>query len=83
MVDFAGSQADVSVTFLVAFAGGIFLMVVLALYFNLSRNHHEWYVDEHWGDASIDDDEWGLAVAEARRAAKRKLADLADRAVTR
>ena len=78
-LDFAGGGVEVSATFLAAFAGFCFLLVAMALYFNLSGNHHEWYVDEHWGDASIDDDDWGLAIADARRASRRKLSELADR----
>jgi hypothetical protein len=79
LVDFAGTGVDVSASFLAFFAGFCLLLVVLALYFNLSGNHDEWYLDEHWGDASIDDDDWGFSIAEARRATNRKLAELADR----
>jgi len=83
LIDFAGTDVAVSATFMAAFMGFCLLLVVLALYFNLSGNHDEWYIDEHWGDASIDDDEWGLAIADARRATKRTLAELADRNAAR
>ena len=80
VMNFGGSEVDVSATFLAAFMGFCAFLVAVALYFNLSGNHDEWHIDEHWGDASIDDDDWGLAIAEARHAARRTLADLADRA---
>jgi hypothetical protein len=80
---FAGTGADVSGWFVASFAGFMLLLVVLAFYFNLTPNHREWYVDEHWGDGSIDDDEWGLAVAQSRLTARRKLAELADRDAAR
>src|SRR3954447_1039756 len=79
MMDFAGSGVEVSAGFLLSFVGVVMLLPLLALYFNL-RNHDELYIDEHWGDGSIDDDEWGLAIGEARRSANRKLAELAERA---
>jgi hypothetical protein len=78
-VDFAGSGVDVSATFLAEFFGFCVLLVAVALYFNLSVNHTGSYVDEHWGDGSIDDDDWGLALADARRSTSRALKELADR----
>ena len=78
-VEFAGGGGDVSLTFMLGFFGFCVFLVAMALYFNLTRNHHEYYLDEHWGDASIDDDEWGFALADAKRATQRKLAELADR----
>ena len=80
---FAGAGVDVSGWFMASFAGFMLLLVALAFYFNLTPNHREWYVDEHWGDGSIDDDDWGLAVAESRLAARRKLAELAERNTAR
>ena len=77
LMDFAGSGVEVSAGFLLGFAGLVMLLPLLALYFNL-RNHDELFVDEHWGDGSIDDDDWGFALAEARRTTSRKLAALAD-----
>jgi hypothetical protein len=82
-VDFGGSGVDVSASFMAAFAGFCLLLVFLAMYFNRSVNHTGWYVDEHWGDGSIDDDDWGLAVADARQSTSRTLKELADRAEAR
>ena len=79
LFDFGGSGVDVPAGFVAAFMGVLVLFVVFALYFNLTGNHSEWYIDEHWGDASIDDDDWGLAIAEARRNSRRTLTELADR----
>ena len=78
MMDFAGSGVNVSATFLIAFWGACLLLVGLGFYFTLTKNPDEWYIDEHWGDASIDDD-WALALADAKRSTQRKLTVLADR----
>jgi hypothetical protein len=80
---FAGGGVDVSGWFVAFFVGFMLLLVGLAFYFNLTPNHREWYVDEHWGDGSIDDDDWGLAIADARRSTRRALAELADRDAAR
>lgn len=37
------------------------------------------WVDKFWGDGSIDDDEWGLSVFNARQTGDRKRAELAER----
>ena len=76
--DFAGSPVNASPLYLLGFFGFILFLVFAALYFNL-RNGHE-YVDEHWGEGDIDDEEWGYSLAEARAATRRRLAELADRA---
>lgn len=78
MMDFAGSGVDVPAIQLFAFFGFCLLLVSAGLYFNL-KNGHE-YVDEHWGEGDIDDEEWGYSLAEARRTTQRRLAELADRA---
>ncbi|MCU1451350.1 MAG: hypothetical protein JWP02_3520 [Acidimicrobiales bacterium] len=78
-VDFAGSGVDVSAAFMVEFFGFCVLLVAMAMFFNRSVNHTGWYVDEHWGDGSIDDDDWGLSIAEARKSTSRALKELADR----
>jgi hypothetical protein len=75
--DFAGSQVDASPLYLLAFFAFILFLVSAALYFNL-RNGHE-YVDEHWGEGDIDDEEWGYSLAEAKAATRRRLAELAER----
>jgi hypothetical protein len=77
MMDFAGSGVDVPAAQLVLFFAFCLSIVFAALYFNL-RNGHE-YVDEHWGEGDIDDEEWGFSLAEARAATRRRLAELADR----
>jgi hypothetical protein len=78
MMDFAGSGVDVPASQLILFFGFVLSLVFAALYFNL-KNGHE-YVDEHWGEGDIDDEDWGFSLAEAKRATKRRLAELADRA---
>jgi len=78
MMDFAGSGVNISATFLLAFWGACLLLVGLAFYFTLTKSPDEWYIDEHWGDASIDDD-WALALADAKRTSRGKLRELADR----
>jgi len=77
-MDFAGSGVDIPAIQLIGFFAFILFLVFAALYFNL-RNGHE-YVDEHWGEGDIDDEEWGFSLAEARAATRRRLAELADRA---
>ena len=62
---------------LLAFFGFILFLVFSGLYFNL-RNGHE-YVDEHWGEGDIDDEDWGYSLAAAKAATRRRLAELADR----
>ena len=81
--DYAGSTVDVSAALVLEFVGLCILLVAPALYFNRSVNHEGDYIDEHWGDGSIDDDDWGLALADARRATSRQLAELADRSTAR
>lgn len=76
--DFAGSPMNASPLFLIGFLGFMMFLVFAGLYFNL-RNGHT-YVDEHWGEGEIDDEEWGYSLAEARAATRRRLAELADRA---
>jgi len=75
--DFAGSPVNASPLYLVGFFAFILFLVFTALYFNL-RNGHE-YVDEHWGEGDIDDEEWGYSLAAAKAATRRRLAELADR----
>ena len=77
MMDFAGSPMNASVLELLGFFAFILFLVFAALYFNL-RNGHE-YVDEHWGEGDIDDEEWGYSIAAAKAATRRRLAELADR----
>jgi hypothetical protein len=77
MIDFAGSGVDVPVSQLVLFFAFCLSLVFAALYFNL-KNGHE-YVDEHWGEGDIDDEDWGFSLAEAKLATKRRLTELADR----
>jgi hypothetical protein len=77
MMDFAGSGVDIPAGSLALFFGICVAFVLAALYFNLANGHE--YVDEHWGDGSIDDDDWGMSLADARRATQRRLAELADR----
>jgi hypothetical protein len=36
-------------------------------------------VDKFWGDGSIDDDDWGLAVFNARQAGNQRRAEMAER----
>ena len=69
---------NASPLFLIGFFSFVFFLVFTALYFNL-RNGHE-YVDEHWGEGDIDDEEWGYSLAAAKAATRRRLAELADRA---
>ena len=76
-LDFAGSQVDASPLYLAGFFAFVLFLVFAALYFNL-RNGHE-FVDEHWGEGDIDDEEWGYSIAEAKAATRRRLAELADR----
>ena len=78
LMDFAGSAVDVPAVQLIGFFAFCLFLVFAALYFNL-RNGHE-YVDEHWGEGDIDDEEWGYSLTEARAASRRRLAELADRA---
>ena len=77
MMDFAGSGVDVPAIQLFGFFAFILFLVFAALYFNL-RNGHE-YVDEHWGEGDIDDEDWGYSLAAAKAATRRRLAELADR----
>ena len=77
-IDFAGSGVNISATFLIAFWAACMLIVGLAFYFTLNKSPDEWYVDELWGDASIDDD-WALALADAKHNSRGKLRELADR----
>ena len=81
--DFAGSQVDIPLSSIVAFAVFTVLLVALPVYFNRSVNHEGDYIDDRWGYGTVDDDEWGLAVADARRVANRYLAHLAERSDAR
>jgi hypothetical protein len=74
--EYGGTPVDVPASWLLGFCGFCFLLVVMTVYFNRSTNHDAYYVDEHWGDGSIDDDDWALAILDARRAANSKLRDL-------
>ena len=74
--DFAGGRVDVAGTFLVGFLLLTLLCVVVPLLFNQSADP-SLYVDEHWGNGSIDDDDWGMDVAAARRATQVRLRALA------
>jgi len=78
MMDFAGSGVDVPASQLIGFFAFILFLVFAALYFNLKNGHT--YVDEHWGEGEIDDDDWGFSLAEAKAKTRRRLAELADRA---
>jgi hypothetical protein len=80
--DFAGGQLEISLASLLAFIGLMAFLLVVPLYFNLAVNHRD-FIDEHWGDGSIDDDDWGVSIAEAKRTINRRLAELADRADAR
>jgi hypothetical protein len=77
--DFAGGQLEVSIGLLLAFLGLTAFLVVVPFYFNLAVNGRD-FIDEHWGDGSIDDDDWGLSIADAKRRVNARLAELADRA---
>ena len=77
MVDFAGTAVETSAAYLVGFFAFCLFLVLAALYFNL-KNGHE-YVDEHWGEGDIDDEEWGYSLAQAKAATRRRLAELAER----
>lgn len=81
--DFGGTEVSVSGWFLLGFVAFTLLLVGMAIYFNRSVNHESEYVDERWGYGSIDDDEWGMVVADARRAVRGRLADLAERSDAR
>ena len=74
--DFAGGRIDVAGTFLVGFLLLTMACVVVPLFFNQSADP-SLYVDEHWGNGAIDDDEWGLDVAAARRSTQVRLRALA------
>jgi hypothetical protein len=76
-MDFGGSQMGASPLFLIGFFAFILFLVFAALYFNL-RNGHE-YVDEHWGEGDINDEDWGYSLAAAKAATRARLAELADR----
>jgi hypothetical protein len=78
MMDFAGSGVDVPAGQLILFFAFVLSLVFAALYFNLKNGHD--YVDEHWGEGDIDDDDWGFSLAEAKAKTQRRLAELADRA---
>ena len=82
LIDYGGTPAHVS-NGTIAFVGFCCLLVVLAIYFNRSTNHESEYVDERWGYGSINDDDWGLVVAEARLAVRDRLRDMAERADAR
>ena len=75
--DFAGSGVDIPAGSLLLFFAICLSIVLGALYFNLGNGHT--YVDEHWGEGDIDDEDWGYSLAAAKAATRRRLADLADR----
>ena len=75
--DFAGSGVDIPAGSLLLFFAICLSIVLGALYFNLGNGHT--YVDEHWGEGDIDDEEWGYSLAAAKAATRRRLAELADR----
>ena len=75
--DFAGTGVETSGAYVVGFFAFSMFLVFAALYFNL-KNGHE-YVDEHWGEGDIDDEEWGYSLAQAKAATRRRLAELAER----
>ena len=76
--DFAGSGVDIPAGSLLLFFAICLSIVLGALYFNLGNGHT--YVDEHWGEGDIDDEEWGYSLAAAKAATRRRLAELAARA---
>jgi hypothetical protein len=78
--DFAGGRVDVAGTWLLFFLFMVLVVPAMTLYFNRSINHDSDWVDERWGDGSIDDDDWGLAVTTARTATNSTLCGLAERA---
>jgi hypothetical protein len=78
MMDFAGSGVDVPASQLILFFAFVLSLVFAALYFNLKNGHT--YVDEHWGEGDIDDEDWGFSLAEAKAKTQRRLAELAARA---
>ena len=80
--DLGGTTADVPGTTVLAFSTFMLLLVALPVYFNRSVNHESEYVDERWGYGSIDD-EWDLAVADAKLAVRDRLRELAERADAR
>ena len=75
--DFAGSGVDIPAGSLLLFFAICLSIVLGALYFNLGNGHT--YVDEHWGEGDIDDEDWGYSLAAAKAATRRRLAELADR----
>ena len=77
-MDFGGIGVDVSGWFLAGFFGFCLLLVAIPIYCNRSGTDDD-YFDERWGAGSIDDDEWGLSIAAARRRSQRVLRELADR----
>jgi hypothetical protein len=81
--DFAGSLVDVSTASHLTFVGLCLLLVVAPVYFNRSVDGEQNYIDQYWGDGTIDDDDWGVAIGEARKATARHLAELADRSAAR
>jgi hypothetical protein len=61
--------------------GGIPLLAGL-IYSAVGQRHRvpdEYWVDKFWGDGSIDDDDWGLAVFNARQAGDQRRTELAER----
>jgi hypothetical protein len=81
--EYAGSPVDLPLLWITGFVLFLLLLVAWPVYFNRSVNHEGDYIDERWGYGTVDDDEWGLAVADARRAANRYLVHLAERADSR
>lgn len=81
--DFAGTPVDVPLSWIAGFFVFCAFLVAWNVYFNRSSNHESDYIDERWGYGTVADDDWGLAVADARRAANRYLAHLAERSEAR
>jgi hypothetical protein len=81
--DYAGSAVDVSGSWLAGFCAFCLMLVTLTVYFNRSTNHDAYFVDEHWGDGSIDDEDWAIAVDGARRTVREQLRELAERSAAR
>ena len=82
LFDLGGTTVDVPATTVLAFSAFVLLLVALPLYFNRSVNHESEYVDERWGNGSIDD-EWDLVVADAKQAVRARLRELAERSDAR
>jgi hypothetical protein len=61
--------------------GGIPFLAGL-IYMAVGQHHSvpdEYWIDKFWGDGSIDDDDWGLAIANARQTGNQRRSGLAER----